>query len=410
MNRNARISVLLLVQAVALLFCNFAFANPEFKVVGKARLRYEDTQGYSGTSFQRAGFWSVRLRPGFTLNTDSDTSIYFEPQFAKILGRDYSYTQVVDSSGSVAYNENLHMHQGYLKLKLSEEFEFKGGRMAMDYGGAAIIGFADWGVFGRAFDGVLLNYSSELVKVDIAQVKLKSTPNTIDADKELNILYSTWMLAEALKAFEVYGLYETNRALGANDHRHSIGSRVKAKIDHFDIGAEYAFEKGSSAYFTGDQTGNMAFAELGYSFDVAKLRVGAEWNSANESWREWYPTTKSHLGRNDVVGRRNLTAIALRTKAEVTDKIGMTLDYWNYTRTSTSATPYTIRDTTTVGTTVASSSADIGSSLEFAVKYQMSEKVEYGIGAALFFQGAYLKENFGDRAMTDFYATANIQL
>lgn len=388
-------------------------AMPEVDVSGKSRLRYEDTQGYgtaaSATTFQRAAFWSVRVRPSVTFKVDEHASIVAEPQFAKVLGRDYSYA-ATDSSGQTTYNEHFHMHQGYLNLKFSDEFHVKGGRMALDYGSANIIGVADWGVFGRTFDGVVLGYKNDLVKVDLGHVKLDSTANTIDSDKELAYLYSSWSFAEALKNFEVYGLYESNRVAGSNENRNAIGSRIKAKFSDLDVGAEYAMQKGSQSYLPTDQTGSMLVAEIGYTFqELAKLRVGVEFDQANEHWREWYPTTKSALGRNDIVGRRNLTALALRTKANVAEKLSVNLDYWMFTRTSTSATPFRTSDTIAVGATAASSSQDIGNSLELSVKYELSDKVEYGIGGAMFTQGSYLKENFGDRVMTDFYAMVNVE-
>jgi hypothetical protein len=61
-----------------------------------------------------------------------------------------------------------------------------------------------------------------------------------------------------------------------------------------------------------------------------------------------------------------------------------------------------------VGTGAASSSQDIGNAVELSVKFQFSEKIDYGMGVAIFSQGSYLKENFGDRTMTDFYAAVNI--
>lgn len=72
--------------------------------------------------------------------------------------------------------------------------------------------------------------------------------------------------------------------------------------------------------------------------------------------------------------------------------------------TNTNRPVYTIA----VGTVAGSSSEDIGQALDVSITQKVSEKIEYGIGATLFEQGAYLKDQFGDRQLTDLYVVANI--
>lgn len=381
----------------------------ETEIKGKARLRYEDTQGYTTTTYARGNFWSIRIRPSFNFKVDDVVSVFAEPQFAKILGRDYSYAQT-DSSGTTTYNENFHMHQGFIKLKFSDEFNARGGRFALDYGDAIIIGKSDWGLVGRAFDGIIFNYKNSFANIDASHVKLDSTANKLNEDKELAILYTSWTLLEALKALDLYALYEANMQSGANDHRNTFGARVKAKFSDLDLGVEYAMEKGSSTYISGDNSGLMLFAEIGYSLpEVMKMRFGFEYDQANEHWREWYPTTKSQLGRNDIVGRKNLTAIAARLKAEPIEKWSVSLDYWMYSRTSDSTTPFKTDGTTAVGSAATSTAKEIGTSLELSLAYKASDTVEYGVGGAMFTPAAYLKDNFTDnRTLGDVYAMVNV--
>lgn len=386
-----------------------AQAATEFTVGGKGRLRYEDTQRYgaAATSFTRNAFWSVRVRPSIMMKVDDLATVVAEPQFAKRLGRDNTYTST-SSSGSTTYNEYFHMHQGYVQLKFSDALSLKGGRMAMSYGDQMIIGPADWGVYGRSFDGAMLTFKSDLVKVDLGNMKIVSTEDKVGADRDLAVLYTSWNITEALKALDVYGLYESNQ-VNVNEARHAVGARAKAAFSGVDLGAEYTYQKGTRGFIANDDATSMLFAEAGFTFaELSKFRVGLEFNQANEYWMEWYPTTKSLLGRNDVVGRRNLTAYALRLSAEPDANLKVNLDYWMFSRTSDTATPYNTNGTTAVGATASSTSKDIGSSIELSMMHKASEKVEYGIGFAYFMQGAYLKDNFGDRTLTDFYALTNI--
>lgn len=379
-------------------------------VNGKARLRYEDTQGYgtAPTSFSRTSFWSIRIRPQVTFKLQDKATIVLEPQFAKALGRPYTYT-VTDSSGYTNYNENFHAHQGYVLLNLGEGFTAKGGRFSINYGGQLILSPGEWGITGRAFDGLLFGFKNDLVSVDVGHLKLASSLNKIDEDKNLNMLYSQWNLAEWLKAFEAYGLYESNQVGGLNESRVGAGLRAKAKFEAADVGAEYSHQSGTKGYIARDEGTAMLVAEAGYTFeDFAKLRVGFEFNQADDLWVEWYPLTKGPLGRNDVVGRRNLTSYAIRLAAEPSDSLKLTLDYWMFSRTKTSATPYRTNSTTAVGSAAVSSSSDIGQSLEAAATFKASDRLEYGLGVAYFTQGEYLKKNFGDRELTDFYAVVNV--
>lgn len=382
----------------------------EISTSGSARLRYEDTQGY-GTgpaSFSRTSFWSIRVRPQIMFKLENTATVVLEPQFAKALGRPYSYT-ATDSSGASGYNENFHAHQGYVLLNLGEGFSVKGGRFIASYGGQLIIGPAEWGISGRSFDGVSLGFKDDLVTVDAANLKVVSTLNKIDEDRDLNVLYTQWRLADWLKAFEPYALYESNQVGGLNESRFGAGLRAKANFDAVDFGFEYSHQNGTAAFVARDEGTAMMVAEVGYTLaDFAKLRIGFEFNQADDLWAEWYPLTKGPLGRNDVVGRRNLTAYALRMAAAPSDNWKLTLDYWMFSRTKDSSAPYRPNGTTAVGSVATSTSLDIGQSLEAAFMYKASDRLEYGLGLAYFTQGEYLKKNFGDRELTDFYAVTNV--
>ncbi|MDX9731686.1 MAG: alginate export family protein [Bdellovibrionales bacterium] len=382
----------------------------KISVKGHARFRYEDTQGYgaAANSFARSGFWSIRIRPQISMTVDDMATVVFEPQFAKALGRDYSYG-LTSSSGASAYNENFHAHQGYIQLNLTEGLSVRGGRMALRYGGQLIISPAEWGISGRSFDGLMLSQKSELVDIDLGHLKIVSTDAKIEEDRDLNFLYTSWKLAEALKTFELYALHESNRTGGLDESRSGYGARMKLQASGFDIGGEYSMQHGTAGFIARDETTAIVVAEAGYTFaDLAKLRIGFEYDLADELWRDWYPLTKSPLGRNDVVGRRNLTAYAARVSMEPSESLKLTLDYWMFSRTKDTAPAYKTNSSTAVGSVAGSNSKDIGQAIEAALAYRATDKVELGIGAAYFIQGDYLKNYFGDRELTDFYAVANV--
>ncbi len=398
------------------LVCNLPpTANAEVgtSVNGSARFRFEDTQWYgsaaSASSFTRTSFFSLRIRPSVTFQIDEATSLVLSPQFAKVFGRDYSYTQF-DSSGVSAYNENFHMHEAFGKAKLSDSSSVKVGRMIVSYGDQLILSAGEWTTFGRTFDGAVLSFKNDLYELDALGLKIESSANAVGTDRDLAGLYSKWSIVPELKVFEVYGLYESNQVGGLNDSRSLIGTRLGVDFDKLlDFGFEFAVQKGTGAYIADNEAHSIIVASAGYAFaDFAKLRIGYEFNQADDFWRDWYPLTKSPLGRNEIVGRRNLTSHAVKVSFEPVESFKVRLDFWKYQRGSALAPAYRPTDSIAVGSIANSSSIDIGQAIDFAVTQRASDKIEYGIGATLFEQGSYLKDQFGDRQLTDFYAVANL--
>lgn len=380
---------------------------------GSARFRYEDTQWYgsgaSPNSFTRTAFYSLRIRPTLTFAVDDTLSIVLTPQFAKILGRDYSYA-LTDSSGSIGYNEHFHMHEAYGKIQFSPNTVFKAGRMIVSYGDQVILAAGEWPLVGRTFDGFSLGVTSDLVDVDIFSLKIDSSVNLIGADRDFSGLYTKWKTVPELKVLEFYAMYESNQVGGVNESRNLFGSRVNLFLaEAIDAGAEVAGHAGSGTFSADNERHMMVIGSAGYLFrDFAKLRIGYEFNQADQNWREWYALLKGPLGRNEVVGRRNLTAHALRISFEPVATYKVRLDLWKYSRYTNDAPAYRPADSVAVGTVGGSSSLDIGQAIDLAVTQKASDKIEYGIGATLFDQGPYLKDQFGDRQLTDFYAVANI--
>jgi hypothetical protein len=388
-------------------------APGQISLKGSARLRYEDTQWYGSAtnplSFTRTAFYSFRIRPTVSYAVDDSLTLVLTPQFAKILGRDYSYAQT-DSSGVVAYNEHFHMHEAYGKMKLSSNSYVKAGRMIVNYGDQYVLAAGEWPLTGRSFDGFNYAINTELADIDVFSLKIDSSANQIGADRDLSGLYTKWKTIPEFKALEFYTLYESNMVGGANDSRNLFGTRISTFFaDAIDLGVEAASFSGVGTYSVDNDRHTMVVATAGYLFsEFAKLRIGYEFDQADQNWRDWYPLLKGPLGRNDVVGRRNLTAHALRVSFEPVDAYRVRLDFWKYSRYTDSAPAYRPADSIAVGSAAGSSSLDIGQAIDFAVTQKANDRIEYGIGATVFEQGAYLKDQFGDRSLTDFYAVANI--
>ncbi|MDZ4081653.1 MAG: alginate export family protein [Bdellovibrionales bacterium] len=388
-------------------------APNQLSLKGSARFRYEDTQWYGSpanpNTFARTAFFSFRVRPTISLKVDEALSLVLTPQFAKILGRDYSYTQF-DSSGVVAYNEHFHMHEAYGKLQISPNSTLKAGRMIISHGDQLIVAAGEWPLTGRSFDGLNFAMTGDLVDVDIFSLKIESSANAIGTDRDFSGAYTKWKTLPEVKALEVYALYESNMVAGVNESRNLFGTRANLLLaEVVDVGLEAASHAGTGTLGSDSDRHLMVMASAGYTFsELSKLRVGYEYNQAGEGWRDWYALLKGPLGRNEIVGRRNLTAHALRISFEPVETYKVRLDLWKYDRSSSTAPSYRPVDSIAVGTVAGSSSLEIGQAIDISITQKATEKIEYGIGGTLFEQGAYLKDQFGDRQLTDLYLVANI--
>lgn len=384
-----------------------------WRVSGSARLRFEDSQWYgsagSPTSFARTDFFSLRVRPTIEWEVEQGLKTVLTPQFAKILGRDYAYDQK-DSSGSIGYNENLHMHEAYLEWTLSPHWKASAGRMILSYGDQYIVAAGEWPLTGRSFDGGRIGYADEFLHVDVLGLKIDAAKDVIGSDRELVGIYSKWNLFEEMKAFDIYGLYESNQQGGANESRHVYGLRIGFDFEKtFDVTAEWATQRGTASFVADTGYQSMLVASAGWTLsDFYKMRIGLEYNQADREWRDWYPLLKGPLGRNEVVGRRNLQAMAAKVSFAPSDKLKVRLDYWMYQRMDDQAPVFRPQDSVAVGTANGSTSNDIGNAVDLALNFKSSDKVEYGIGATVFYSGSYLKDQFQDRVLTDFYAVTNL--
>ncbi len=352
----------------------------------------------------------MRVRPKLESDIEPSMKLVLTPQFAKVLGRDYSYT-LTHSSGTTGYNENLHMHEAYLQWLWDSRLTIAAGRMILAYGDQLILAAGEWPLAGRSFDGVKVSFADDSAAIDVLGLKIDSAKDVAGSDRNLVGVYTKLNFIEEIKAFELYGLYESNQQNSANEWRSLGGARVAAEMRKiFELAAEFATQQGSSGFVADVKNQSMIVASLGWKLpDFYKLRIGLEYNQADREWRDWYPLLKSPLGRNEVVGRRNLVGSALRVSAEPVSDLKLKLDYWLYKRFSEANPIYRPQDSVAVGTAGGAASSEVGEAIDLSFTYRSSDRVEYGIGGTAFFPGAYLVQQVREnRIMSDFYAVTNI--
>jgi hypothetical protein len=264
---------------------------------------------------------------------------------------------------------------------------------------------------GRSFDGARLKYFDEFLGVDLLALKLDSSKDLSGSDRDLVGIYTRWNILEVLEAFEIYGLYESNQQNAVTESRHVAGGRIVAQLGGvFEVSSEQAFQRGTTSFLADSSYQSMlVMSAFWKAKEFYQLRIGLEFNQADREWRDWYPLLKGPLGRNEIVGRRNLTGQAIRVSSQPFEKLKLRADYWLYKRFDRKNPIYRPQDSIPVGTAGAATSDDVGEAIDLAFSYRSSDRVEYGIGGTAFFPGRYLLQQFGEnRIMSDFYAVANV--
>lgn len=323
-------------------------------IVNPARTRF--TEGDQTVFRARISMASadLPLSPGLT------GMVQFTPQASGSWG--------TSGLGGTIGEANLGIYEGYFKFK-AERFEFKGGRFAMNYGDALVIGDLAWHQSGRAFDGLHAKYKMNKGYIDLFATQTASgfgsaTDPFLAGDTYFWGLYSGWggylaegmdldvyLLGLSLASSETFpgtdaatGTAFTYQRDGAT--LMTAGARAKQKLGVIDYRVEADLQFGQTAGTTTDAAVAQALAidtlayqaeaELGFSF-TKKIRLGVGANIAsgndpatattNEAYNELFPTTHKWLGLMDVIGTRtNIGSGFFKFSAGITETFTFMLD------------------------------------------------------------------------------------
>lgn len=372
-----------------------------------SRFRFEDSNYFDLN--ERKQFSHIRIRPTINYESESGTKIVLEPQYVKILGLQITGTPPTETSGNSTYTgslDTLWMRQAYMDIKLSDEVKMQLGRQMLSFGDQVIIGQADWGVYGRTFDTVRFKWAKENSAVEVFQAKIAEITSSVQvngSDKDLTGIHASFSPHEKVKTWDLYYFYQSdnrNPTVSPADASRSTyfgtyGTRFVTSFGNFEWKFEYAKNYGeeNSAYMTDDKKNDMIDTTLSTSLDETKKhKVGFQFFTAGENWRELYPTTHSHLGRNDLLGRRNLTGISLFHNAKWSDLWSTDVYAYSFQRTGKNSTSFSTNGTTAVGAG-GLTSKDIGTEIDLAAKYQLQKETTLSVGTAFFQYGKYLKDS-----------------
>lgn len=358
-------------------------------ISGGIQMRLESAtnrQGVQGVS-QGETIYS-RLRLAFSLKASERLKLKLTPQAAKVFGSSLSG---VSTSGTTN-SPGLTFHEATVTYKFSDKLSGEFGTQELSYGDELVLGALGWANNGRNFDALKFRYTVESGKVDLFFSKIndnsdgvalsESTLRATD-DKDLYGIYSSFSINSFLNPFDMYLLHQKDRSTNASPAEiNTLGIRLLGDYNSFFYRMENTVQSGS-----GLEDAYQHNFELGANTSFGK--VSAEYGIAGEEYEQLYPTAHKFLGIADVLGRRNISFLALHYKNKIKSWLALGLSYHKFERLSddVSAIKLTGGAWGTNGT-----SKDIGEEVDFVLNFISPEIGTLQLGAGIFRSGEYLIE------------------
>ncbi len=325
-----------------------------------------------------------------------------------------SQSQIRDGVADV---DNMFIvQQAYGVWMVNDEFFLKFGRGTATVGDGTSISMNDWQQNPYSFDGVMFNWEKEAFRLNgfflkIADDIAVSAGNDDPETRFSGLAYTQKSLPDFLKTAGV-AVSKTDvdeRAVAGPAQYSRDDMRFSAYFGgdtaNVDYKATYTMHQGEEKVngAKNDKEGSMYQVELGYSLpEMMKSRfygryhmdTGDKTGSDNTKFDALYYERHASSGLLDVVGWGNLTFMNFGYTFSPMDQVEMGLHYWKFERTETTD-GVTANNNGNMITGGASTSADIGSEIDFAVskKYDGGFTISSWVGA--FMPGTYVKDNTG---------------
>lgn len=340
-----------------------AMAKRFLNYKGDFWVRYELGSGYwekglRNNRQQRDGD-VVAYRARLALQTDpidiggAKGSATLAPQTAGFLGTGNAPFTVADTL-------DVRFYEAYFTLQ-TDVYQLDVGRFMMDYGDAALIGAANWGENGRAFQGLRSRFTlGDQAWLDgFVTLIQEGTPAASDqragnGDQYLYGLYADIgsLLTQGMH-LDLYALGQTWGAQSSTDEagatsrteaatQVTLGARVQQKLGIFDYRVEGGFQTGSKP---GEEAVSLSAFNVDAGIGVSPikgLRLGLGGliasgddpeTDTNEAWDPLYPTGHKFLGLSDVAGiRSNIQSLNLQIKYALSPSLIFKLDGHTFSR------------------------------------------------------------------------------
>lgn len=388
------------------------------------RAEYRDPVAYTNTAASREDddIYLSRVRLNLKFKLADNIDIFLQPQDQRTFG---------DETSVLSDENNFDVHQAYVDFKDIHEsgVSVKIGRQEFQYGDQRLVSPLDWSNIARAWDGGRVRYGgSKIFWAEAFYTVIKEGTGAED-DQDFWGLYASFT---GLENHE-FDLYVFGRELNDNsqpgetipaaihDRRdQTYGVRLKGKAFGLDYTAEGMLQRG-----TVDEDSVRAWAgaaTLGYTLDAAwKPRLGVEYTHASgdgnptdgkiKTFDPLFPFGHFYQGFADVFAFKNGSDFTVTFKVAPEESLSFHLDYHIFRLDQEEDAWYNAAGTAIRRDATGSSGDEIGSELDFHVRFAATKNVKLWAGWSHVFAGSYIEDTPGsDRDMNWFFLQLTVEM
>lgn len=333
----------------------------EFTHDAEYRIRYQHDEAWN-TADKDADTNRNTMMQRFKLATTFKSGEKFAAHLS-LLANSVLGDQTGNSANEVPDNAaDLEVNQAYGTWMINDSWMAKFGRGGFTLADGSVISQNDWQATPYAFEGVLVNWEHEMMRLSLFMVKAEEnlTPSNGNDDPESNFygLALDWKsLPEFLKMANIHVMQvnadERDVGAGATYRKNEMryGVVVGGDAANVDYKLQYAAhdgeEDGTAIGGTKrDKKGNMMGAEVGYSMpEMMKMHFGVAYHqdtgddagTSNDKYDSFYTEKHNSAGMMDVLGWGNLTFWKAAFTMSPMDQTEVGLQYWMFNRTENSS-------------------------------------------------------------------------
>lgn len=420
----------------------------EMKTNAEYRVRYQFDQGQAGDKDATTPTNTVTQRfkgdVGFKSGEKFGAHLTFlhNAQFGNAVG---NATANQEKNAFDADNAFL-VNQAYGTWMINDQWNAKFGRGGFTLADGSVISQNDWEETPYSFDGVLLNYEHEMLRLNLYGVKaIDNVDGTVlatnsgNTDPEINFFGFAldWKsLPEFLKMANLHFMKINGNELEAGTtvvprrDEMRYGLVLAGDMAGVDYRASVAMNTGSQEGTLGaiagldrDINGQMYQVEVGYSMpEMMKSRVyvgyhvdsGADYTDADENtgYDTFFYEKHCNSGCMDVLAWGNLTFIKAGYTFSPMDQVDVGLHYWKFERTEDGANftagrnggAYAQSGNAATGTATTSDSTDIGQEIDLVATKKYDNGFQINSWLGYFMPGGYIDDEVGsDDAYMQFF-------
>lgn len=382
--------------------------NSYFSLGGELRERYQNLHGYEFglQKFKNDDYLLQRV----LLHGDLHLGRHFRAfvQFGShyVFGKANEKTQVEEN--------HFDLQQGFLEMLFplaNNQFMLRGGRQEMSFGSDRLVSVRNNPNIRRSFDAVRIGLLGKSISVDaFYAVPLELRQGVLD-DRH-NDGQSFWGIYSVLTkpvinngpSMDFYYLGRDQAGLQytqgeANEHRHTVGTRLWRKLDNWDYNFEFAYQFGD--FGKGTISAWTAASDTGYRWEDVPLnpRLGLKMDIVSgddnpkdntlKTFNALYPKL-AYFSENALVVPANLYNVYPYVSVEFNDDIELSLGWDFFWRYSTKDAFYVNPFRPLEGTEL-SSERYIGSELTLDANWRVSRNIQLNTAYVHLFRSRLLQ-------------------